>query len=96
MKKKSTTEESTTFTKQNTKIKVLEKENIKLTKENKILLKQKVKLQEDLLKELISIRVMTNYHLEKVEEHTGEVLGEDREYCQQLGARMITHFINNL
>ena len=77
-------------------LKSLKSANIELTKENNKLTKQKVKLQEDLFKELISIRVMTTYHLEKVEEHTGEVLGEDREYCQQLGARMIAHTIKNL
>lgn len=77
-------------------LKSLKEENLMFQKTVDKLTKQKVKLQEDLFKELISIRIMTNYHLEKVEEHTGEVLGEDREYCQQLGTRMITHFIKNL
>jgi len=54
------------------------------------------KVQEELLKQLVDIRVMTDWHLDKVEETTGEVTDKDLLYCQELGLRILAFKINNL
>jgi len=77
-------------------VKVLRLENLALIKTIDRLVKQKNLTKETLLKELIDIRVKTDYHLDHVEETCGEVLDTDRSYCQELGLRILAYKIKNL
>ena len=49
-----------------------------------------------LLEEIIDIRVKTQHHLQKVEQKTGQILKRDILYCHELGERILKYKINSL